>query len=63
VSYDFTFTTRCDSKKLKRFREWCSTGGKEYQDVLREVIDAGPEDRLKITPEEGQKKTLQELYK
>ena len=63
MSYDFTFTVRCNAEKLEGFKTWCKKAGKEYQDLLREVMDAAPEGRLSIKPNREQKKTMEELYK
>lgn len=63
MSLDFTITIRCNEKKLNIFKFWCKKANKEYQDVLREVIEAGPEGRMTITPKKEQLKALKELYK
>lgn len=60
--YNTTFTIRCNSEKLARFKDWCNKANKEYQDILREAMEAAPEGRLSIIPNKEQKKILKELY-
>lgn len=62
MKYDFTFTVRCNTEKLNSFKKWCKKANKEYQGVIREVMEAAPEGRLSIKQSEEHKKTLEELY-
>ncbi len=63
MSLDFTITIRCNEKKLNTFKSWCKKANKEYQDVLREVIESAPDGRMTIRPDKDQMKALRELYK
>jgi len=63
VDFDTTVAFRFNKKQKENFETWCKKANKEYQDVLREVMVAGPEGRLTIKPDTKQKKALKELYK
>jgi len=63
MSFDMILTIRCNLDKLKLFREWCKKANIEYQDLIREVMEAAPEGRLTIKPSKAQKRALNKLYK
>lgn len=63
IKYDTTIVVRCDNKVAENFKEWCNSAGKEYQDVIREILIAAPEGRVSIKPTLEQLKALKELYK
>lgn len=63
MSLEETITLRCDKVQFKKFIEWCAKIGKKHPDLLRELMEAGPENRLTITPKKGQIEKLKELYK
>lgn len=59
---DDSIQVRIDGEKKKFFIEKCESMGRNHADVLRELIDAFGEGRLKITPTTGQKKAMEEYY-
>lgn len=63
IKYDTTIVVRCDHKVSESFKEWCTLAGKEYPDVIREIMVAAPEGRVSIKPTLEQSKVLKELYK
>lgn len=47
---------RVNGKQLKRFKDWCKKRGRVYTDVIREVMVAATERRLKIVDKDERKK-------
>ncbi len=62
MAKDETLNVRINSTEKADFMKKCSNMGEEYYDILREMVTAFNEGRLKITPTDGQKQLNQELY-
>ena len=59
---DSVITIRIEGAKKKFFMGKCEDVSRDHADVLRELIDAFGEGRIKITPTTGQKKAM-EVYR
>ena len=62
ATLDEYLAVRVGKKALRDFKRNCKNLNRNYTDVIRELIDASNEGRLKITPTEAQKKSQEELY-
>ena len=63
MSFNSTLNVRCKSDKLESFQAWCEKANIEYQDLVREIIQALPEGRVTIKPSKAKKRALSKLYK
>jgi len=57
-----TLNVRVNATDKKAFEDKCSSIGREYYDVVREMVTAFNEGRLRIKPTDGQKQLNKELY-
>lgn len=61
--FNETIVVRCDADVALEFKTWCISMNREYQDVIRELIEAAPKGRVNIKPTQEQLKNIKELYK
>ncbi len=61
MAKDGILFVRVEEDSLETFKVKCKSLG-EYSDVIRDIITAFNEGRLKIKPTDGQKKLNEELY-
>jgi hypothetical protein len=62
MAKDETLNVRINSTEKAAFIRKCDNIDQEYYDILREMVTAFTEGRLKITPTDGQKQLNKELY-
>jgi len=56
---DGRLASRINKTKLEKFKAFCTNELKrDYQEVVREFIDASMEGRLTITPTDAQRKAM-----
>lgn len=59
---DDSLNVRANSTKLHAFKKRCKEMNRDYPDIVREMVDAFSEGRLKIQPTDQQRKLNKELY-
>jgi hypothetical protein len=62
VILDRPINLRVNGEKFKVFEKWCEDSETTTPDILREVIEAIPEGRVKIQKSEIKNQKLKELY-
>ena len=58
----YNLSVMVDKIELNKFKNKSNSAGKPYQVMVREIITAFNDDRLKIVPTDGQKESLKKIY-
>ena len=61
-AHDDSLNVRCNKESKRKFIEKCRDMGRDHPDMIRELVDAFIDGRVKIQPTNEQQKLSEEIY-